>query len=198
LRTEISPITRITIDGGVSQDRFEESPLRNTDSTFVNATLHIGAEALIAGTATVGYQHDRAEDPLVEPFRGLTASGSLTYSILEVGRLSGAFIYGTQYSFDAAEAYYRETTVDLAYTHRLFGEVDAQIRGTHSWFRYGYREGVEARTDTLQGVNVSMGYNLRNRTRISINYEEARRRSPVYLDRNYDRTRAYLAWTFAF
>jgi hypothetical protein len=198
LRTEISPITQFTIDGGVDQDRFEESPLRDADGTFVNATLFIGPEALISGTATIGYRDLRPADPLVESFRGVTASGALTYTIMEFGRLSGAFIYGIEYSFDEAEGYYRETTVDLAYTHSLFGDVDAQLRGTRSWFKYGYREGVVPRTDTLQGVNVSLGYNLRNRTRISINYEEASRHSPAYVERNYDRTRAYLSWLFAF
>ncbi len=198
VRTEVSPITQLTISGGISEDRFASSPLRDSDGAFVDASLDIGPEAMISGVATVGYRNLRPADPLVDPFDGLTASGVLTYTILELGRLSGTFNYGIEYSFDEAEAYYRETTFDLAYTHRLFGEVDAQIRGTQSWFRYGYREGVAARTDTLQGVNLSVGYNLRNRTRISINYEEARRRSPVYLDRNYDRTRAYVAWMFAF
>ena len=55
-----------------------------------------------------------------------------------------------------------------------------------------------ARTDTLDAVAASVGYNLRNRTRISLNYELAERRSPAYVERNYDRTRIYLSWAYAF
>jgi hypothetical protein len=198
VRTDITPITKLTVAGGVDQDRFESSPLRDADTNFVNATLNIGVEAMISGVVTVGYRDMTPVDPAVEPYRGMNATAAMTYTILEYGRLSGSFKYGMEYSFDETEAYYVETTVDLAYTHRLFGDVDAQVRGTKSWFDYGYRAGVDARTDTLAAVNVSLGYNLRNRTRISLNYEEAQRRSPAYLDRNYDRTRAYLAWLFAF
>ena len=197
VRTDISPITTLTVFGGVDRDRFDESPLRDTDTNFVTATIRIGPEALISGTGSVSYRDFQPVDPLVEPYRGLTGEVSASYSFLEVGRLTGGYRYGLEYSFDAAEAYYTESSLSLTYTHRLFGEVDAQVRGSKSWFDYGYREGVEARTDTLGGVNVSVGYNLRNRTRISLHYEEARRRSPAYLDRNYDRTRVYLAWVFA-
>lgn len=198
IRSDVTPITTLTLAAGINKDEFELSPIRNVDDIFASATLRIGTEALISGTATVAYRDVKPVDPLIHPYRGLTGEGSLTYSLLEIGRLSGAFKYGLEYSFDEAEGYYKETMFDLAYTHRLFGEVDAQIRGTKSWFEYGNRDGVVPHTDTLLAVGASVGYNLRNRTRISLNYEEAQRRSPAFLERNYDRTRVYLAWQYAF
>jgi len=44
----------------------------------------------------------------------------------------------------------------------------------------------------------SLGYNLRNRTRIAVNYEYARRRSVEIVSRNYDRRRIFLSWSFTF
>ena len=197
VRTAITPITSVTVFGGLDRDRFDESPLRDSDTNFVTATMRIGPEAMISGTGSVSFRDFQPVDPLVEPYRGLTGDVSLSYSFLELGKLTGSYRYGMEYSFDASEAYYKETTVTLAYTHRLFGEVDAQVRGSKSWFDYGHREGVASRTDTLDGINFSVGYNLPNRSRVSVHYEDARRRSPAYLDRNYDRTRVYLAWTLA-
>jgi hypothetical protein len=88
--------------------------------------------------------------------------------------------------------------VNISYTHRLFGAVDAQVRGAKSWFDYGFREGVEARQDTLDQALVGLGYNLRNRTRVSLNYEYTRRRSPVFAERSYDKRRVFASWTYAF
>ena len=86
----------------------------------------------------------------------------------------------------------------VAYTHRLFGEVDAQVLGMRAAFDYEARPRLPAHTDTLDTAAASVGYNLRNRTRIALNYEYARRRSPVLADRNYIRRRAFLSWQFAF
>jgi hypothetical protein len=198
VRTDVTPVTSLTISGGVAHDRFDESPDRDTTTNFVSASLNIGAEAALAGVVTVGYNYTEPVDPTVTPFRGMVGSVVLGYSFLEVMRLTGDVTRSLEYSFDAEDAYYLSTTAGLTFTYRLFGEVDAQVAGTKSWFDYEHAMDVPPRTDTLEAVNVSLGYNLRNRTRISLNYEEARRRSPAFLDRNYDRTRIYLAWKFAF
>jgi hypothetical protein len=198
VRSDVTPITSLTIDVGRDEDDFDESPLRNATTQFVSASLNIGPEAALAGAAEIAFRDMKPVDPTVEPFRGLTGSATLGYSFLEFGRIVGSFLRAQQYSFDAADAYYIETTVSLSYTHRLAGEIDAQILGNKSWFDYGFTAAEPAHTDKLASWNVSMGYNLRNRTRISINYEQGERRSPVQPDRNYDRTRAYMAWQYAF
>ena len=103
-----------------------------------------------------------------------------------------------EYSFDAVEAYYVENSVALSYTHRLFGEVDLQGKVTRSLFDYSARPTQPSHTDTLDTAGGSLGYNLRNRTRIGLNYEYARRRSPAFASRNYQRRRVFISWLFAF
>ena len=85
-----------------------------------------------------------------------------------------------------------------SYTHRLFGAVDPQVRGSRSLFDYGFREGALDKQDTLDLASGGLGYNLRNRTRVSLNYEFSRRRSPALAERNYDRRRIFTSWTYAF
>ncbi len=198
VKTDLTPLTSLTVSGGYLEDRFESLPIRDSDTRIATAVLRVGAEAAFAGTVSVSYEDFKPVDPELQPFRGVTAEAALAYPFLEIGRLSGSFSHGVEYSFDFTEGYYVETTGTLAYTHRLFGEVDAQIRGSKSWFDYGYRAGSPARQDTLAMAAVSLGYNLRNRTRVAVNYERAERRSPAFEDRNYDRTRVFVSWVYAF
>jgi len=136
-------------------------------------------------------------DPLSEEFRGFTGNAAIAYPFLELGRFYFTANRGTEYSFDATEAYYVENTFGVAYTQRLFGELDAQIRGEWSRFDYSARADSPPHQDTFNTFGGSVGYNLRNRTRIAVNYEDAKRRSPEIASRNYDRRRIFLSWSFA-
>jgi hypothetical protein len=198
LRIEVTPISSLTLFAAYGTDRFKGAPFRDGDSMAANASLHIGSEAMISGTINIAYKDFKPVDPLVERFRGVTGVINLTYPIAEFGRIGVIGTRGTEYSFDAAAAFYVENSLSLSYTQRLGGNIDAQVRGGRSLFEYSFRKDLPAHRDTNDSVNTSVGYNLPNRTRVSMNYEFARRRSPALPLRNYDRRRAYLAWTFAF
>jgi Putative beta-barrel porin 2 len=198
LQTALTPLTTLTVSGSFQQDRFEFAPLRDADTSSVTASVRIATDAVISGNIGVSYINFEPVDPLVEPYQGLQAEAGVIYPLVDIGRLSFSLIRGIEYSYDQADGYYEELSTSLSYTHFLFGEVDFQVRGSKSWFDYGAREGSVARKDTQDSVAAGVGYNLRNRTRISVNYEFAKRRSPAYADRNYDRTRIYLAWAYAF
>jgi len=197
VRTELDSLTTLTVSGSYQEDKFHHDLLRNGDNRLATGTVNIGADGIVSGVASVSYKDYRPVDPAVKPFRGFTALGALTYSFLEVGRLTFNGLRTTEYSFDTAEAYYLENAATLYYTQRLFSGMDAQVRGGRSLLDYAYSNVTPAHEDHLDTVGGSVGYTLRNRTRISANYEYARRRSPVLPERNYDRRRVYLAWTYA-
>jgi hypothetical protein len=146
----------------------------------------------------VSYNDFRPVNPAVRTFKGLLGSANITYRFLEMGRVSFQALRRNDYSFDADDAYYIENTFSLSYTHILFTAVDAQIMGSKSLFDYGYTETSPARQDKFDLLAGGVGYNLRNRTRISVNYEYSRRRSPQLAERNYDRRRVFLAWALAY
>ena len=197
VRTDLTPLLAMTITGSYEEDDFHNDPRRNTDNRMGTVMFNFASDAIVSGRASVSFKDFQPVDPSVKPFRGLTAMGSLSYSFLEVGRLSFTGQRDNHYSFDTAAAFYVENSVALSYTHRLFGGVDVQVRGGRSLFDYAYSEVVAAHKDTLDTAGGSVGYNLSNRTRISANYEFTRRRSPALPERNYDRRRIYAAWTFA-
>jgi hypothetical protein len=198
VRTALTPLAQLTVFGARQQDRFKALSIRNTDSWIGTAALQIGAEAALSGNIGVSYRDLRPVNPLVKRTQSLGAEVGVTYPFLEIGRLNLALRRGLEYSYDPDEAYYEETTANLSYSHRLFGEVDVQVRGSKSLFDYAFSETRPARQDTSQTVGASVGYNLRNRTRVALNYEDARRRSPVYADRSFDRKRVYLSWGYAY
>jgi hypothetical protein len=197
-KTDLTPLLSVQIYGKRAEDTFRFEPIRNAESSAALATFRVAADAVFTGVITVGYQDMQPVDPKARPFRGFTGSAAISYPFLEIGRFTLTAARGTEYSFDAGEAYFVENSVMLAYTHRLFSEVDLQVRGGRSSFDYSARVDLPARTDTLDTAAASLGYNLRNRTRIAVNYEANQRRSPEIPGRNYDRRRIYLSWLLAF
>lgn len=198
LRTDITPLLALTIFGGYREDLFTAAPLRNSESLYGTAQLRFAPEGIINGTASFTYRDMTPVDPTIRPFKGLLGSVALTYAVLEVGRLNLGLTRNLEYSFNAAEAYYLENTALIAYTHRLVGVIDAQVKGSRSYFDYSARDNETAHKDTLDTLAGSLGYNLRNRSRVALNYEYSRRRSPELAVRNYERRRAFLSWLFTF
>lgn len=198
VRTAVTPLAQLTVFAAIQKDRFKYLPSRNTERQIGTVALQIGAEAALSGNISLSYQDFRPVDPGVKRYRGVASELAVTYPFLEIGRLSVGYRRGLEYSFDAAEAYYMENSANLSYTHRLFGELDVQVRGSMSLLDYGFTANSPARRDTNQIVAGSVGYNVRNRTRIAVNYEDARRRSPVFPERDFDRKRWYLSWAYAY
>ncbi len=198
VRTELTPLTALTLSGSYGEDQFHIEPRRNATSRSADATLRFSADAIITGFASVAFRDFTPVDSFVRGYRGLVWRVGLVYPLLEVGRFSFLANRGNEYSFDITEGYYLENTFALGYTHRLFGHVDASVTGSKSIFDYGFTAASPAREDKLDSVLGGVGYNLPNRTRISVNYEYSRRRSPQLAERNYDRRRVFLAWNVAF
>jgi hypothetical protein len=198
VRTDLTPLLSIQLFGAYHEDRFPSAAIRNARGKSLTATFRVAPEAVFTGMVNVAYQDIDYADPGLKPFSGMVGSAALTYPLLEIGRLSLSLRRGVEYSFDAVEAYYVENSAALTYTHRLFGDVDVQGKLTRSLFDYSARPTEPEHTDTLDSAGGSLGYNLRNRTRIGLNYEYARRRSPAFADRNYQRRRVFVSWLFAF
>ena len=197
LRTNLTPLLSLQVYGSYQEDKFTYDPIRNAQISAVTAAFRFAPDAVVSGLAQISVRDMRFDDPGIEPYRGMNGSASLSYEVLDVGRLTVNALRLVDYSYDAADAYYVEQGVSVSYTHRLFSEVDVQGRGGRSWFDYEARPGVVPHEDVFDTTGASVGYNLRNRTRLALNYEFQRRRSPAYTDRNFDRRRVYFSWQFA-
>jgi hypothetical protein len=197
-KTALTPLASLTLYGAFREERFRTAPLRDADSRSVNAKLTIGTEAVLSGVIIAGFTDFKAVDPLVEPYQGLAGSVGIIYPLLEVGRIGVTARRSLEFSFDVEEAYYVENSVNLSYNHRIRGAIDAEVSGSRAIFEYGFRRNSPAHRVNLDSARGSVGYNLRNRTRISLNYEYSRRQSTAFADRNYDRRRFFIGWGYPF
>jgi hypothetical protein len=112
IRHQLTPLTSVSLVASRSQDRFEFSSLRDSDSDAVDATLAFDPFALIKGSATVGYRNFHPRSTGVEDYKGLTAAVDLSYSLLGATRFSVRVLRDVKYSFDVNQPYYLETGVD--------------------------------------------------------------------------------------
>jgi hypothetical protein len=198
MKTDLTPLLSLQLYGSYQEEKFTFEPIRNSDSRMATAVFRFAPEAVVTGTINLTFRDMMFDDPGLKPYRGFTGTAAMIYPFLEIGRFSAALNRVVEYSFDSLEGYYLEQSYNLSYTHFLFGELDAQVRGGRATFQYDARETLPEHTDTLDTLAGSVGYNLRNRTRVALNYEYTQRRSPAFAQRNYDRRRIYLSWLFAF
>ena len=87
-RYSVTPLTTLVANGDVERWRFELSPLRDANSFRIFPGVEFDASALLSGRAYVGYRSFDSLDPDLPGFKGLVASGDLTYTIREATRLS--------------------------------------------------------------------------------------------------------------
>lgn len=197
LRIRATPFTTIELRGTVARDQFVNAPQRDSRSTAAEINLSFSPEAIIRGTARLGYEDYRPESPDVKAFRGLTTEVGLTAVGYWRGVLTVRGTRGVEYSYDAADQYYVETGVDVTYTQRIGGPWDLQARGARSWLAYdASRPG--GRNDDLHSYQAGIGFNLQNNSRIGLNYEYAERRSAERADQRFTRRRIFGSYSFEF
>lgn len=198
MKTDITPLLSMQVFGSYQEDKFKQLPIRNSIAKSGNVIFRISQEAVVTGIVTAAYRDIHFADPGLKTYRGFLGNLALAYPFAEIGRFTLIAQRGMEYSLDNTEGYYVETSGSLTYTHRLFGQVDAAAKVSRSLFDYSARPTEPAHVDTYDSVGGSLGYNLRNRTRVAVNYEYSRRRSPAFSSRNYQRRRVFLSWIFAF
>jgi len=198
IRSELTPLTALIVSGSYFEDKFQSLPIRNASGKSIDGTLRFASDAVITGFVTISWRVQSPVDPALREYSGFTGRAGIVYPFLDVGRLSVTFNRGTEYSFRVSDGYYLQNSLSLNYTHRLFGNVDVNVAGSKAVYDYRFVEALPDRKDDLESAGGGVGYNLPNRTRIAVNYEYSRRRSPEIPERNFDRRRVYLNWQFVF
>jgi hypothetical protein len=198
IRLALTPLTSLSLTGGYSQDDFAFSAIRNATSRYAAAEFAFDSDAILRGTARIGFRDFQPEDPAQDGFRGLTSQVAIVYPLLDRGSFALTVLRDVMYSFEEAEGTYVETTGDLTYTHRLFGGWDVQGRGASTRMNYGVARSDGGRVDHLRMIGAGVGYNFADQSRAGLAYEWSRRSSDVRPDRNYDRRRVFVSWAYTF
>jgi hypothetical protein len=182
VRQQLTPLTSVTFEGSDEQDRFELSPLRNSDSRAISAGVAFEPLALIKGRARVGYRDFKPLQSGVPRFEGLTASVDLSYVLLNMTKFSVQVLRDVQYSYEVIEPYYLQTGVSGSITQQVFGPVD--VVGRAGIQHLGYRDQVDAidlgsRVDKVHAYGGGVGYHVGRDLRIGGNIDYVERTSPI-------------------
>jgi hypothetical protein len=186
VRQQLTPLTAVTFDVGRGQDRFEFSPLRDSDST--SASMGVTFDSIIKGSASFGYRDFQPLSASLPAYKGTTASADLSYVAYGTTRVGVQATRDVQYSFEINQPYYLLTGVSGSLTRRVARPVD--LVGRIGVQRLNYRDRIGAavaarnRIDSVRTYGGGIGYHLGKNVRIGFNVDYQHRASPV-LNREY-------------
>ncbi len=179
----VTPLTTVSANISLGQDRFQYDGLRNSKSSTVGAAVRFDPAALIKGTASVGYYDYQPDDPGTPGYKGLTAVVALSYVFLGSTKVNVNLARGVQYSYDINQPYYVQTGGTVTITQQLFGPIDVTGLGGRHQLAYQTRTGavvdVSDRTDHVTAFGGGIGYHLSRDTRLGFNVEQDQRDSAV-------------------
>ena len=187
VRHALTPVTQLMVIVAREQDRFEFSPLRDSDSTRVVGTLKFHAR--LAGSASFGYRDFQPLDGRVPTYVGPTANVDMSVRPFGATRIGVQVNRDLQYSFETEQPYYVETGTGLSVTQGLSGRYD--IVGRYGIQHLGYqgRIGSSAallnRADVIHWFGGGIGYRVGRDMRIGFNVDKQRRTSD-FLQHGYD------------
>ncbi len=201
LRHQLTPLTSLGFEVIRSEDRFDLSPLRDSNSTSYSGTVRLDPAALIKGSASFGYRDFEPVDAGLPPYKGATAAIDLAYSMFGTTRFSVEGTRDVQYSFDINQPYYLLTGFSGSVAQQVFGPVDVVARAGTRRLSYRDRTGgsiaISNRTDFVHTYGGSVGYHMGRDWRLSFNVDRQNRVSDL-ASREYDNLRIGTALTYGF
>jgi hypothetical protein len=198
-RYSLTPMTTVTLDVGLEQDRFSYSPLRDSDSTRVKVNFDFDPFAILKGRAAIGYRHLQPRTDAVPRYKGSTADVDLEYLPFGATKVGLKVIRDIQYSFDIERPYYVLTGTTVSVSQHVHGQIF--VVGTVGVQRLAYRDlagaviAVSNRKDYVHTYGGGLGYRLGASVRLNVNIDRVRRTTAIP-GRDYDDVRFGTAITY--
>jgi hypothetical protein len=197
-RQSFTVLTTWLLESTLERERFEYEPYRNSNSFRLNSGFELDLDALVRGTATVGYRRlVGAEGGTLAEFSGLTANVDVAYTAPTQTRLEAMVDRDLHYSFEIEQPYYVQTGWTFTGTQRLVGQWDVQITGGRDRLDYRALDPTFARRDFIRRAGGGIGYDLGEEMRIGFNMLWQTRQSPLS-ERDYRSFTSGVSLTYAY
>lgn len=199
-RYSVTPLTTLVVNGDVERWRFELSPLRDADSLRVFPGVEFDTSALLSGRAYIGYRSFDSHDAALPGFKGLVATGDLTYTIRDTTRLSVIFDRDLTYSYRRVRPYYLLTNWTGSVRHRLGSGWEVEARAGRETLDYSVAAPTEAEIsppETVHLYGLRLSYNLGQDTRILVDVAHRDRASSLER-RNYQALQTGVSASYGF
>lgn len=105
VRAELTPLTTFAVRTALSQDRFDTSARRDSNSVTLIPSLSLQPLALISGRVAVGFRHFDVLDETVPDYAGVVAEAEVSYILREMIRFGATVQRDVDYSADSAQPY---------------------------------------------------------------------------------------------
>ena len=184
-----------------TQDRFEFSALRDSNSTATSALIQFDPFGVLSGSASIGYTSFEPVLPGVPNYKGPTAAVNVAYRLLGTTRISFGAVRDVAYSYDVNQPYYVENGVNGSVSRAVRGPFDVIVRAGVQALAYRDRAGAVLQVlnlvDHVYSYGAGVGYRLGKGSRLGINLDEVRRTSEVPF-RQFDDLRFGTSLTYGF
>lgn len=178
-----TPLTTLTLLGEYGEERFAGEPVRDNSSFRIMPGVELSPDALLKGTARIGYRQLNMTSPTIPDFQGVVASANISYVLLGRTRLTVALDRDVQFSYEVSRPYYVLTSLGGAIRQSLARGFDLEARGAKQRLSYRHApdegEAVADRLDEVSILGGGLGYTAAGGTRIAINVDYFRRESPM-------------------
>jgi hypothetical protein len=190
-RYAVTPLTTLVLRTESESNRFEFSPLRNSDSWKVVPGVEFKPVALVAGSAHVGIKRFRPTDGSLQRFNGVVARTALSYTLQGATKFTVTAARDLTYSYERLQPYFVVATYGFSVRRQITGPFDAT--GSVQRDRYTYRDlllpgatpAETERVDTTRGWSGSVGYRLGRSMRAGVGVMHRSRSSTSLRFRDY-------------
>jgi len=196
---QLTPFTQLSVAVAHEQQRFVQSPGRDADSLRITPTVTFSPDAVIQGSASVGYRNFTPKSSTLPSYSGLIATVTLATTLFNRHRIETLVGRELRYSYDQATPYYLTTGGTVTVTTELYGPFDVRATGQYQTLAYrGDSSPGSERPgdDTISGYGAGVGYRIRERLRIGINADWTERTSDLSDDRGYNGRRIFASLTW--
>jgi Putative beta-barrel porin 2 len=188
-RFGLTPLTTFVLRAASTRDRFELSPLRNSDSISVVPGFEFKPFAIISGSAFVGMRRFNALDSGVRDFNGLVSAVNVNYVAREVLKFTVRVDRDIDYSYRTDKPYFVSSGGSLEVTRAigLYWDVVGRAGLNRLVYRAADTPGVLGgdERDRVTSRGVGIGRKVGENLRIGFDVDYVSRRSDVK-GRNYD------------
>ncbi len=181
----LTPMTTIVLKTDLQRDTFDFSSARDSRRLLVTPGVQFKPNALISGSAFVGYRRFDTLQATAPPFHGAYASIDLSYTLMGRTQFGVQSLRDVEYSFEPLQSYYLITGVAGSVSQALSRSWVLSARAGRQRLNYRRTEGsaVEdpSTTDTVTEYGGGIAYRLSRTIQLGINADYNRRLSREHL-----------------
>jgi hypothetical protein len=204
-RHRLTPLTTLAVRYDNLRDRFEFSPTRDSNSYRVMPGVEFQPQALIKGSAYVGYRKFTPLAPETLPeFSGLVGQLGLSYTLLGATVFGVSYVRDLSYSYEEARPFFVDSSVGASIRRALGARFDVLVSADRHEYEYyealtaGVPSSLARPVDVTWNYAGSVGYRLGRDGRIGVGVSYWTRESTRSDLRDYDNLRIGSSFSYGF